>query len=178
MATEPKNNEVIEQGGDAAVVAPETPQESKGDKKQNVTLSKEAFDALMKRLDTLETTSNLVLQVQDKNKIAKIEEMRRSGKLVKSVKIRKYSGKYIVGWKTVEDEVYKDEQGRLVEKQTIELWYDDNTKSQMSMRHWASAPEYVAFEVTKEIRDEDGNLFFNCVGSDGKTIELNANFIN
>lgn len=145
---------------------------------QGVTLSTEAFNALMKRIGDLESTQSLVLQVQDKNKIAKIEEMRRAGKLVKSVKVRKYAGKYVVGWKTVQDEVYKDEQGRLIEKQIVELWYDDSTKSQMALRQWANAPEYVAFEVTKESKDADGNLFFTCVGPDGKTLELNASFIN
>lgn len=147
-------------------------------KEEQVTLSTEAFNALMKRLSDLESTQNLVLQVQDKNKIAKIDELRRAGKLVKSVKIRKYAGKFIVGWKTLEDEVYKDEQGRLIEKQTVELWYEDGSKSKMSMRQWAGAPEYVAFEVTKESKDTEGNLFFTCVGSDGQVIELNAAFIN
>lgn len=145
---------------------------------RSVTLSAEAFGALMKRLGDLEETSKLVLQVQDKNKINQIEEMRRAGKLVKSVKIRKYADKYIIGWKTIQDEVYKDEQGRLVEKQVVELFFDDGSSVQMSMRQWASAPEYIAFEVTKETKDNDGNLFFTCVSPDGKTIEMNASFIN
>lgn len=158
------------------IVPPVTPKETVIP--SGVTLSTEAFGALMKRIADLESTQSLVLQVQDKNKIAKIEEMRRAGKLVKSVKIRKYAGKYIIGWKTVQDEVFKDEQGRLIEKQTVELWYDDSTKSQMSMRQWANAPEYISFEVTKESKDSDGNLFFTCVGPDGKTFEINASFIN
>ena len=161
----------IQEGNDVEKV--ETPVAS-----DQVVLSTEAFNALMKRLGDLETTQQQMFSVQDKDKIGKIEAMRRAGKLVKSVKIRKYAGKYIIGWKTIQDEVYKDEQGRLVEKQTVELWYDDDTKSEMSMRQWANAPEYVAFEVTKESKDADGNLFFSCVAPDGKTIELNANFIN
>ncbi len=144
----------------------------------SITLTAEAFNALMGRLNNLEESASLMMQVQDRDKISKIEALRRSGKLVKSVKIRKYANKYIVGWRTLQDEVYKDESGRLVEKQTIELFYEDGSKSQMSMRQWASAPEYVPFEVTKESKDADGNLFFTVVGPDGKTIELNAAFIN
>lgn len=145
---------------------------------ETVTVSSEAFNAMMQRLSDLEETTRLQLQVTDKNKIKRIEELRRSGKLVKEVKIRKYAGKYIIGWKTIKDEVYKDENGRLVEKQIIELWFDDGTKSEMSMRQWASAPEYIKFEVKSETKDEDGNLFFKCVGPDGKELELNVSFIN
>jgi len=147
-------------------------------KEETVTLSAEAFNALMKRLETLETTSALVLQVQDKNKIQKIEELRRAGKLIKSVKVRRYAGKYIVGWKMVEDEVYKDENGRLIERQIVRIFFDGGTALDMSMRQWASAPEYISFEVTKESKDSDGNLFFTCIAPDGKTLELNASFIN
>lgn len=145
---------------------------------EGVTLTQEAFSALMKRLGDLESNAELMLQVQDTNKIKKIEDLRRAGKLVKSVKIRKYLGKYIVGWKTLVNEVYKDEHGRLVEKQTIEVYFDDSSKMEMALRQWAIAPEYVPFEVTKESKDADGNLFFTCVGPDGKEIELNASFIN
>jgi hypothetical protein len=174
MATQEETKKVEDKAKEEEVVV-----EIKKEKApEQVVLSTEAFNALMKRLGDLESTQSLVLQVQDKSKIDKIEALRRSGKLVKSVKIRKYAGKYIVGWKTVQDEVYKDEQGRLVEKQTVELYFDDNSDTQMSMRQWANAPEYVPFEVTKESKDTDGNLFFTCVGADGKTIELNANFIN
>lgn len=178
MATENTQQSGAQPKPDTVIPNPTSPEVKPESSEGQIVLSKEAFNAMMKRLADLEATSNLVMQVQDKNKIAKIEELRRAGKLVKSVKIRKYTGKYIIGWKTIQDEVYKDEQGRLVEKQTVELWYDDNTKSQMSMRQWASAPEYVAFEVTKESKDADGNLFFTCVGPDGKTLELNGAFIN
>lgn len=143
-----------------------------------VVLSTEAFNALMARVSDLEKTSELVLQVQDRNKIKKIEDMRRAGKLVKSVKIRQYQGEYIVGWQTMQDEVYKDSEGRLVEKQVVRAFLENDTKVDMSMRQWADASQYIEFEVTKESKDSDGNLFFTCVGPDGKTIEINSNFIN
>lgn len=159
----------------APVPAPEPAQPAEG----SVTLSTEAFNALMKRLGDLETTQQQMFSVQDKDKIAKIEALRNSGKLVKSVSIRKHAGKYVVGWdKMVQNDVYKDESGRLVEKQMVSFWYEDGTKAQMTYREWGIAYELVAFEVTKESKDADGNLFFTCVGPDGKTIELNANFIN
>lgn len=145
---------------------------------ETVTIKKVALEAMMDRLEKLETTVDLQLRVTDKNKVLEIERLRNSGKLVKSVKVRKYAGKYVVGWKTLEDEVYKDENNRLIEKQTVELYFDDGSKMSMSMRQWASAPQYVPFEVKKEFTDEEGNIFFSVVGADGKELELNAAFIN
>lgn len=163
----------------APVSAPSKPTtEPAVPKGETVTISAEAFNALMGRISDLEKTSELVLQVQDRNKIKKIEDMRRAGKLVKSVKIRKYQDEYIVGWKTIQDEVYKDSEGRLVEKQVVRAYLENDTQVDMSMRQWADASQYIEFEVTKESKDSDGNLFFTCVGPDGKTIEINSNFIN
>lgn len=134
--------------------------------------------AVMDRLQKLESDAQLVMQVQDKNKINKIEELRRGGKLIKSVKVRKIGTKYVLGWATIEDTVYRDENGKVIEKQTIKVMYDDDTESEMSLRQWVTAAEYVPFDVKGEEKDEDGNLFFKIVSPDGKEIKLNASFVN
>jgi hypothetical protein len=143
-----------------------------------VTLSQEAFDALMGRLTSLEKTSDLVLQVQDSNKIKKIEEMRREGKLVKSVKLRRMDGKLVLAWRTIENDVYKDEAGRYIEKQTLELTFEDDSKESVSLRKWASVAEYVPFEVIGENRNANGDIFFKVQGADGKELEIDINFVN
>lgn len=144
----------------------------------SVTLSSEEFSALMDRLANLEKDQKDLLSVQDKDKIAKIESLRRQGKLVSSVKVRRLYNKYIIGWKTIEDEVYKDENGRLIEKQVIRIFFEDDTTADMSMRQWASAPEYVAFEVIGKSQDADGNEFYNIKGADGKELSISTSFIN
>jgi len=144
----------------------------------SVTLSSEEFAALMDRLSSLEKDQKDLLSVQDKDKIAKIESLRRQGKLVSSVKVRRLYNKYIIGWKTIEDEVYKDENGRLIEKQVIRIFFEDDTTADMSMRQWASAPEYVAFEVIGKSQDADGNEFYNIKGADGKELSISTSFIN
>lgn len=143
----------------------------------NITLSKEAFDALMSRLGNLEETQKLHMQVEDRNKIQRIEELRRSGKIIKSVKVRKLEGKYVLGFHTLQDEVYMVD-GRLYEKQRIEVVFEGGEKKEVGMREWASAAQYVPFDVVKESRDEDGELFFTVRDSEGKTLEINARHIN
>lgn len=143
-----------------------------------VTIPVEQWNELFDRLKTLEGSHNLLMQVQDKDKVAKIEEMRRSGKLVKSVKVRRYDGKYIVGWQTMQNEVYVNEEGRIVEKQTIKILFHDGSESEITLRQWASLGEYIPFEVYKESKDEEGNLFFSVRGDDGFELEINATFIN
>lgn len=143
-----------------------------------VAISVEAFNAMMNRINHLEETQKLQLQVEGRNTIQKIEQLRAQGKLVKSVKVRKIGLKYVVGWQTLQDDVYIDENGRLVEKQTVKVFFDDQSDKTYSMRQWGSAPEYVSFEVTGEERDAEGNLFFKVLGPDGKALTLNAIFIN
>lgn len=143
-----------------------------------VVLTAEQFGDIMSKIKELETSQSLLLQVQDKDKIGKIEAMRRSGKLVKSVKIHRVAGKYVLAWKSMQDEVYRDELGRLVEKQVIRLFFDDKSETDMTMRQWANASEYVPFEVKAERKNEDGDLFFIVQAPDGKEMEINASFIN
>jgi hypothetical protein len=143
-----------------------------------VTLTAEAFDALMERLGKLESDSKLLNQVQDRNTIQKIERLRAEGKLIKEVKVRRIDDKYVVGWQSIQDEVYQDENGRVVEKQTTKIFFHDNTEKVYTMRQWATVGEYITFEVTGETKDADGNLFFKTVGPDGLTLQLNAIFIN
>jgi hypothetical protein len=147
-------------------------------KTEMVTIPAADLAAVMQRIGALEESNKLFMQVQDKNKIAKIEELRRAGKLVKSVKIRKHAGKYVIAWETLQNEVYKDEQGRLIEKQTVKIFFDDGSDTDMTLRQWADASEYIPFEVTKESKNAEGDVFFTCVGPDGKTLELGASFIN
>lgn len=144
----------------------------------SITLTAEAFAGLMGRLGKLEDDSKLLTQVQDRNTIQKIERLRAEGKLVKSVKVRKIGEKYVVGWQTLQDEVYQNEDGRLVEKQTVKIFFHDNSDKVFTMRQWASVGEYVPFEVTGETKDAEGNLFFKAIGTDGLALTINASFIN
>lgn len=163
----------IEDGAQSAI-----PETGESHEDGTVSVSATALKSLMSRLEQLEETNKLMLQVQDKNKVAQIEELRKKGKLMKSVKVRRYADKYITGWKLIKDEVYRDGNGRVIEEQIVRIFFKDGEHIEMPMRQWASAPEYVPFEVKKETRDDDGRLFFTCVGQDGTELEIDASFIN
>lgn len=142
-----------------------------------VTLSTEAFNALMARLSSLEDTTKAMFDVQDKSKLLKIEQMRRDGKLVKDIKLRVLEGKVVVGWKTVQDEVYFAD-GKLIENQKVAVYLEDKTQKELSMRQWASLPAYQAFEVVKESRSENGQIFYTVRREDGRELEIDITYIN
>lgn len=158
--------------GGAAPAAPKAVQ-SDG----SVTLSKQDFDALMARIAGLETTQGLMLKVEDKNKIMEIERLRASGKLVKSVKVRRVGDKYVIGWRTLEDDVYMQE-GKLIERQRTEVFFKDGEKKEYFMRDWTNAFIFVPFEVTRESKDENGEMFFTVRHETGETFEINIKYVN
>jgi hypothetical protein len=146
-------------------------------KKDTVELKKTTLDALMKRLETLEKEQKQLLEVQDRRTKSKIEELRRAGKLVKNVKLRSLENKSVIGWKTIEDDVYFSD-GRLIEKQTVEVWLDDGEKKQLSMRQWATIPTYSEYEVIKESKDSEGNILLTVRRGDGKELDVNVIYVN
>lgn len=154
-------------------VPPTTTDEESG----TVKMSKEAFDALMERIKSVEDTQKLQLNVLNKNDANKIDEMRRAGKLVKSVKVRQLGGKWILGWKTLENDVFMQE-GRLIEKQTVELFFKDGTSKVMNLREWAVTPQFVSCEVLAENKDAEGNLTFKVRSPDGEEIDIGLSFVN
>lgn len=146
-------------------------------KQDTVVLSSEAFNGLMERLNKLEADQRLVLETADKRQISKIEEMRRQGKLVKDVKLRVIDNKIVIGWKTKEDEVYFSD-GKLIENQKVEVFFEDKTSKVLTMRQWAALPAYRSFEVIRESRAENGQLFFRVRQDDGKELEIDQTYIN
>lgn len=148
---------------------------SRGDR--GVTLSSEAFNALMERISSLEETTKVMYDVQDKKALNKIDQMRRDGKLVKDIKLRVLDGKVVVGWKTLHDEVYFAD-GKLIENQKVELYLEDKTTKELSMRQWAALPMYQQFEVVKEARSENGQIFYTVRREDGKELEVDITYIN
>lgn len=145
--------------------------------KDTVELKKTTLDALMDRLNRLEEEQKELLAVQDRRTKSKIEELRRAGKLVKNVKLRSLENKVVIGWKTVDDDVYFAD-GRLIEKQTIEVWLDGGEKKTLSMRQWATMPLYNEYEVIKESRDENGDIMLTVRRADGKELDVNVIYAN
>lgn len=150
---------------------------SKTSQKDVVEVPKTAFDEMMARLAALEKAQKEVEAAQDQKTASKIEQMRKDGKLVKDVKVRRLENSLVIGWRTVSDDVYFAD-GKLIEKQEVEVWLDGGAKKILTMRQWATLPVYEKMEVKKESRDENGEIVYGLLGSDGKEVEINVKYIN
>jgi hypothetical protein len=146
-------------------------------KEKMVTIPEGTLNTLLARLDSLETTQKHMLQVEDSNKLQKIDDLRRQGKLVKSVKVLKMDGKHVIGWKLKEDEVYFSD-GKLIEKQSIEVFFSDKTQKVLSMRQWSASQSFEVFEVTGETKESDGQVFLKIRNTDGLALEIGLNYVN
>lgn len=162
-----------------APVVETAPAQSSG---ETVVLTTEAFNELMNRLSRSEADVSALMSIQSKNDLNKIDEMRKAGKLVKSVKIRRVptedGPKYVIGWKTLQDEVFMSPEGRLIERQQVEIFFNDKTSKELTMRQWATLPEYMPFEVTRESKDGDGSTFFTVRNDEGQEFEINSIYVN
>ncbi len=152
--------------------------EEEGDDGEMVQVPKKTLDAVLKRLDTLEDDNKLLKSVADKGRMARVEQLRAQGKLVKSVRIGKIDGNFVVGWKLVKDDVHFDSEGRLVEEQIIKVFFEDKTSKEMNVRSFANSMEHIEGEVTMEGKDRDGNISLTVLLPDGKEISIGQNFIN
>lgn len=147
------------------------------DSPETVTLNKETMDEILFRLNKAEQDMKALLQVQDKNTSNKIEELRNQGKLVKSVKVRKVDGEFVIAYKTIKDEVYFRD-GRLIEDQTVQLTYLNGEKRDLTLREWARLGDYATCEVLKESREASGQLFLKVKTEDGQEFDIDVNYVN
>lgn len=153
------------------------PKEEEGDD-ELVSVPKKTLDAVLKRLDTLEDDNKLLKSVADKGRMARVEALRAQGKLVKSVRIGKMGELFVIGWKLVKDDVHFDNEGKLVEEQTIRVFFEDKTSNDMNVRNFANSMDRIEGEVTSEGKDRDGNITLVVLLPDGKELSINQNFIN
>lgn len=140
-------------------------------------MTKEQFDAIMSRVNTLEEEARLRAQADDVHTKGRIEELRRQGKLMLNMKLRSVDGKLVVGWRTLQDDVYFAD-GKLIEVQKVEIWFQDGEKKELTMRQWATMATYVQCEVLAQSTDADGNKFVKVQTPQGETLDINVNFVN
>lgn len=148
----------------------------------SITIPAADWQVVMSRLATLENENRIRTLVDDKNTSNKIEELRRAGKLVKSVKVRQVNGRFVRAWKTVKDEVYKDQEGKLIENQIVGLYLmeeeGDDTYIEMNLRQWAVVPAYIPCEITRESRESNGELYFTVRTNDGLEFQIGSTYVN
>lgn len=148
------------------------------EEEEMVSVPKKTLDSILKRLDSVEDKNKILESVADKGRMARVEQLRAQGKLVKSVRVGKIGDKFVIGWKLIEDDVHFDNEGKLVEVQTIKVFYEDKSTAEFNVRNFANSMERIEGEVTSEGKDRDGNITLVVLFPDGNEITVNQTFIN
>ena len=143
-----------------------------------ITISKNALDSILTRLEKVEEDNTLRAKTDSKNTAIKIEELRRQGKLLKTVKLRTFHGKFVVKYDTIKNEVYFRE-GRLIENQIVGLYFKGEERpEEVQLREWATQSEYVPLEVTRESKDGNGDVYLTVRTQEGEEFEVNVKYVN
>lgn len=157
-----------------------TPQEilDKPVKGEMVQIPKADWEKVVGKINELEKDRDILKEVADKGRLDRVENLRKQGKLVKTVRVSTLKGKKIIAWSTVTNTVDYDVRGVPHEDQVIELVYEDKSTEQMRLVQKARNIIYITGEVTKESKDQDGRLSYLVQFSDGGTLEIADTFIN
>lgn len=157
-------------------------------KKKTVEVDADVLEKLVGGYEKMQQKIEDLTQAADVGRLTKIEQLRNQGKLVKKAKVSTYKDKVVVGWFSVKDDVYLDEQGRIHEDQQVELvvdeGLDDNGKLKTSRQGPISYKDFarlvykVDCEVIKESRDNDGAIFFTLLHPSGREYELSIKYLN
>ena len=146
--------------------------------RKTVTLDLETYENLVEMVRDMKRTQDAIIETTDRNQRNEIERRRAGGQLVKSVKVRKYDGKYALGWKMLENDAYVNTEGKLIENQKVKVFFEDKTEKEMPYKISGTLYELEEFEVIRESRESDGTLYFTVKGEDGKELTIGAAYVN
>lgn len=148
-------------------------------KDEMVTVPKSMLDNILAQIGDLKTSQKQYEQTASQDQVRKIEALRASGKLVKSVKISIIDGKLVKAWKSVADEVYIDHAlGKEVSRQSTMISFYDGSEQEMSQIDFSRRKTYQEFEVITEGKNRDGEIILTVVDETGRETEINSRYIN
>lgn len=154
-------------------------------KEDTITVSREQLDSILQKIAEQDATITELKQTQkeyeqtaSQDQIRKIEQLRASGKLVKSVKVNMHDGKYVTGWRSTVDDVWVDSNSKEHRLQKTEVTYADGSKQELDQLEFARRKTYKEMEVIKEAKNQEGNIVLTVQDTDGKEIDIDSRFIN
>ena len=195
MAQDENKNKVnpLEEGSDLGktpeenLVQPEKKEEKKDKKDKNslkdneIAVSKDLMDKLLKRLDILE-------EAADKGRLERVTALKNQSKnLIKKVSLSTYDGRVIIGWKSIKDDVFFDREGKLHEDQVVAVYFHNGKKdsegklipeAELSIQSFARLTKKLECEIVSESKDREGNTTLVVVDKDGREITIGLDFIN
>lgn len=156
-------------------MAEETNTKKEGEDK--VEVSATVLKDLLDKIATLEQRTKEFEQTAPEDQIRKLDALRATGKLIKSVKVRRLDGELVIGWKIVKDEVWVAD-GKLHELQELEIYFQNGKKKNMPLLQFSRNVLYESYEVIKEAKTQTGELEFTFMLSDGKEVTINSKYVN
>lgn len=171
-------NPVVNGGAVAPIVNPVAPAATEPVATPGMVLMpQEVVQALIDKVETLTQNVKEIEQTASQDQIRKIEALRASGKLVKSVKVNMYDGEVVTSWKSTADDVYVDHNGKEQSRQMTEITLASGKKIELPQLDFARRKTHKELEVIKEAKTDWG-FELTMLDTDGREITLNANFIN
>jgi hypothetical protein len=148
--------------------------------KKPVSISPEQLQEVLDRLRAVESDRDMLLQVADKKQLS-IFYQRNRGKIPSKVMLRTMDDKVIISWRTVTDDVYQEPGTmRWVEKQIIELTFEDKSKKEINLKDYVRLYKQVEATIkAKTANEETGDLVLKVVRTDNlKEYDIDVRFIN
>lgn len=155
-------------------------------KGEEVSVPKEVLENILDRLEKyqdevaqLKEAQKEYEQTASQDQILKIEKLRASGKLIKSVKLHYYDNNLVVGWESIDDDVYVEPgTGKLVELQKTRLKFFDGKTQEVTQLEYMRRKLLRSYEVIKEGKDRDGNMLYTVLTEGGREVEIDGRFVN
>lgn len=147
-----------------------------------VVVSKKDLEAFLNRLEAVEAENKKLVAVADKGRLYNEEERlakQTGAPLIHTVKLTRYDGNIVIAWKLVDNDSHV-ENGRAVERQNIELYYEDGGSTTIRLiDFYRNADKKTRGEIIRRSRNEHtGMVEFDVRLSDGKTLTIPSSFVN
>lgn len=154
----------------------ELPESKPASSKRKVEIDADVLESILSDLAQVKENQAQLEQTSSQDQIRKIEALRATGKLVKSVRIHKVDNKFVVGWKTLLDDVWI-ENGKHMERQSREITFDGGETKVMSLTEYTRECTKESYEVIAESKTQNG-VMFTVVVDGGREIVINSLYVN
>lgn len=152
----------------------ETTQPTK--KSGKVEVDESVLQSILQEISELKAAQKEYEQTATQDQIRRIESLRAQGKLVKSIKLRRFQGKLVLGWSMIVDDVYFMD-GKLIEKQIFKVIFEDGSEKEVSQIEFSRGGTYEPYEVVKEAKI-DGDMEYTVMLPNGKELTVAGKFVN
>lgn len=145
-----------------------------------VEVPKSFIDELQSQMKEMKEKQGMLEQIADKRQLAAYYA-RNKKKLPKVVSLRVWDGKVVVGWRTVDNEVYQDPlTNAWREKQTVEIVNEDGKLVELQYLNYVREFKRVNAMVVSSTTDEkSGSEILKVKREDtGKTYDIDVRYVN